>query len=566
MLLLIIALVTGALTVLAPCVLPVLPVIIGGSLGGKADKKRPYIITGSLVVSLIAFTLLLKVSTIFIHLSPNILNYISGSIVIALGLVSLFPTYWEELLSRTGWQASAQRFLGKSDRNQSELAGPILTGVALGPVFSTCSPTYAFILASVLPRNLSSGIIYLIAYCIGLAAALLAVALLGKRFIKRVAWAVDTHSTFRKSIGVLFIIIGITIFSGFQVKAQLWVANHLPFNSTRLEQRLLATQTTNSRIKTSKPPEDKDLFNVTPGIQAPELTGLTNWINSKPLELSKLKGKVVLIDFWTYSCINCLRSLPYTEKWQETYASKGFTVIGVHTPEFAFEKDPKNVANFVKGHGLTYPIALDNDYGTWNAFQNNSWPAEYLIDKEGNVRDVKLGEGNYDKTEKAIQSLLGESGPLTTKAVAVPFDQQQTPETYFGIARAANYTGSPALKIGTHSYAQAANLNANQWTLNGRWNEGTDKLTSTEASSTLTFHTRSKDVYLVAGSADDQPASIGVKLPDGSTSYGSDVVDGQLIVNGSRLYHIVALPALGDTAVTLSVPAGVSLYTFTFGS
>jgi cytochrome c biogenesis protein CcdA/thiol-disulfide isomerase/thioredoxin len=567
MLLLIIALVAGILTILAPCVLPVLPVIIGGSLGSTAtDKKRPYIIAGSLMASVIGFTLLLKVSTVLIHLSPDVLTDVSGGIVIALGLVSVFPGPWEELLGRLGWQAKAQRFLGRSDNNSSEYIGPVLTGVALGPVFSTCSPTYAFILASVLPRHLASGIIYLIFYCIGLAGALLAVVLLGQRFIKHVSWAVDTHSLFRRITGVVFIIVGVAVITGWEVSAETWVANHLPFDEAKIEQSLLDTQAKNTKIKTTSRPGASQLFNVNPGIQAPELAGLTNWINSPPLQLSQLHGKVVLVDFWTYSCINCLRTLPYVEKWQQTYASQGFTVIGIHTPEFAFEHLPSNVEAAVKAHGLTYPIALDNDYGTWNAFDNNSWPADYLIDKQGNVRDVHLGEGDYDKTEEAIQSLLGEDKPLTTPTASVPFNQNQTQETYFGTDRTMNFTGLPALADGTNSYSPAKSLDTNQWTLSGSWLEAADKITSSGSDSTLSFHTQSKDVYVVAGSTNDQPQTVGVSLPAGTNAYGSDVQNGQMTVTGSRLYHIVSLPKYGDTTVKLTVPAGVSLYTFTFGS
>lgn len=332
---------------------------------------------------------------------------------------------------------------------------------------------------------------------------------------------------------------------------------------------MLDTQAGNKKIKSTADSGtlDSSLFNVQGTVAAPELTGLTNWINSPPLQLSQLKGKVVLIDFWTYSCINCLRTLPNIEKWYQTYADKGFVVIGVHTPEFAFEHVPSNVQAAVKAHGLTYPVALDNNYGTWNAFNNNSWPADYLIDKNGNVREVHLGEGDYNKSEQAIQSLLGDKGPLQTPSASVPFNQNQTPETYFGTDRTMNYTGLPSLADGTASYKPASKLNANQWTLSGGWQEAADKLTSNSSNSTLTFHTRSKDVYVVAGSANNKPQTVGVHLPDGSVSLGDDVnSSGQMAVNGSRLYHIVSLKQYGDTTVTLTVPSGVSLYTFTFGS
>jgi len=568
-LLLLISFIAGILTVLAPCVLPLLPVIVGGSLSERNhDKKRPYIIAGALVGSIVIFTLLLKLSTALINLSPKVLTDLSGGLVIALGLASLLPTAWEELLGRTGWQAKAQRLLGKSERRNDELIGPILIGAALGPVFSTCSPTYAFILASVLPRHLASGLVYLLAYCLGLGLALLLAVLLGRRLLTRVSWLVDTHSLFRRIFGVVFIIIGVAIIAGWLIRAEIWVANHLPFDETRLEQRLLDTQVSNTKIKssTSSQSTNSSLFNVPDNVAAPELTGLTNWINSPPLQLSQLKGKVVLVDFWTYSCINCLRTLPYVEQWYQTYADKGFVVIGVHTPEFAFEHVPGNVEAAVKSNKVTYPVALDNNEGTWNAFGNNSWPADYLIDKAGNVRNVHLGEGDYGQTEAAIQALLGEKVPLQTANASVPFNQNQTPETYFGSNRTINFVGSPSLADGLNTYFPSAQLQINQWTLGGRWQEAGDKITSAGASSTLIFHTQSKDVYLVAGSETGQAETVGVKLPNGSTDFGADAVSGQVSISGSRLYHIVSLQKYGNTMVTLTVPAGVSLYTFTFGS
>ena len=202
MLLLVISLIAGFLTILAPCVLPLLPVIIGGSVsGGPKQKSRPYIIAVSLALSIIGFTLILKVSTVLVNLSPNVLNDLSGGIIIGLGLVSFFPELWERLIIDLNWQAASQRFLGEGEKNKGAYAGPILIGIALGPVFSSCSPTYAFILASILPRDFASGFIYLIAYSVALVAALLLVSLLGKKFIAKIKWATDTHSLFRRLLG-----------------------------------------------------------------------------------------------------------------------------------------------------------------------------------------------------------------------------------------------------------------------------------------------------------------------------------------------------------------------------
>ncbi len=568
MLLLLISFIAGILTILAPCVLPLLPVIIGGSISGKTkERARPYIIAGSLAGSIVVFTLLLKLSTLLINLSPSVLDYIAGGLLVALGLVSIFPELWEKLIIALNWQAASQRFLGRGEKNKDKYIGPILIGVALGPVFASCSPTYAFILASILPHSFTSGLIYLITYSIGLVLALLAVSLIGKKFISRFSWAVDTHSLFRRIIGIIFVLIGIAIITGSEIKIETWVANHLPFDETKIEQVLLAKQNKESIIhKISTSISNESILNVQP-TPAPQFQGLTNWINSPPLVLSQLKGKVVLVDFWTYSCINCIRSIPYVEKWYQTYQDKGLVVVGVSTPEFAFEHNPTNVTAAVKRDNITYPVALDNNYDTWNAYDNDSWPADYLIDKSGNIRYVSLGEGDYSTTEKAIQILLGISQPLKTPTSVVPIASDQSPETYFGTNRTQDYIGSPALADGTATFSPYKSLAQNQWTLSGSWQIDPEYITSQSATSTLTFNFVAKNVYVVAGSANNQSETVGVSIPGvGANQYGVDVSTGKMVVSGSRLYNIVSLHQLGNTTVTLTVPQGVSLYTFTFGS
>ena len=570
MLLLVISFLAGILTIFAPCVLPLLPVIVGGSLASKnKDRARPYIIAISLAGSIVLFTLVLKVSTVLINLSPNVLNYISGTLLIGLGALSIFPEVWEKLMIRFNWQAASQRFLGKGESNRDKYIGPILIGVALGPVFASCSPTYAFILASVLPHSFVSGLIYLITYAIGLVLALLAISLLGKRVVNRFNWAIDTHSLFRRIIGIIFVVIGVLIIMGQEVSIETWVGNHLPFDETKVEQVLLQKQNKESlihRLKTDM--TSGDVLNVQ-AYPAPQFVGLTNWINSKPLTMSELNGKVVLVDFWTYSCINCIRSIPYVEKWYQTYAKDGFVVVGVNTPEFAFEHNPTNVANAVKADNITYPVALDNNYDTWNAFNNDSWPADYLIDKQGNVRYVAQGEGNYNITEKAIQYLLGLNQPLQTPTSNVPIAQNQSPETYFGTNRGTDYVGQSNLTDGTFTLSPAPNnlLGTNDWTLGGSWQISPEYITSNGASSTLTYRAQAKNIYMVAGSASNQPQTVQVSLPsDMAGQYGPDAPNGLATVGGSRLYHIVSLNQFGNTTVTLTVPKGVSLYTFTFGS
>jgi cytochrome c biogenesis protein CcdA/thiol-disulfide isomerase/thioredoxin len=578
MLLLVISFIAGILTILAPCVLPLIPVIIGGSISGKGkERARPYIIAGSLAGSIIFFTLLLKVSTALVNLPPDVLNDISGGILLALGLVGIVPEVWEKLVIDLNWQATSQRFLGKGERNSTKYGGPILTGIALGPVFASCSPTYAFILASVLPHSFISGLIYLITYSIGLVLALLLVSIAGRKVIKRLSWAVDTHSLFRRIIGVLFLLIGIAIIAGKEVPIETWVANHLPFSETSLEQTIIDTQHKaiapalhGSNPSTSNSNPNDSALNVS-STPEPALAGLTNWINSKPLTLAQLKGKVVLVDFWTYSCVNCQRAIPHVESLYKNYGKKGLVVIGVSTPEFAFEHNPTNVANAVKADGITYPVALDNNYDTWNAFNNDSWPADYLIDKAGNIRYINLGEGNYQTTERAVQALLNLNLPLTdTSNDSVPISQDQTPETYFGTNRQSNFDGSPNItKDATYTFSDKPpyKLPQNSWTLSGTWLISPQSITSQSSSSTLTFNVTAKNVYVVAGSNDNQAKTVTVGLSANATGqYASDDTNGALTVSGSSLYHIVSLQQFGTTTITLHVPAGVSLYTFTFGS
>lgn len=569
MLLLLISLIAGILTVLAPCVLPVLPVIVGGSVAARSkDRLRPYIITASLALSIVAFTLLLKVSTLLVNLSPNALNYISGGLLIALGSVGVLPEWWEWLMIELNWQAASQRFLGKGERSKDRYIGPVLVGVALGPVFASCSPTYAFILASILPHSFVSGLIYLATYSVGLAATLLLIALLGKRIISRFSWAVDTHSWFRRGVGVLFIVIGVLIISGSEATVETWVANHLPFDETKIERVLLAKQDKESLIHKLSAKVSRDtVLNVEP-TPAPQFVGLTNWINSKPLTLSQLKGKVVLVDFWTFSCINCIRTVPYLEKWYQTYNDKGFVIVGVNTPEFSFEHNPANVQAAVTKDGITYPVALDNNDDTWNAYSNDSWPADYLIDKQGNIRYVSLGEGDYNKTEEAIQDLLGINEPLTTPTSNVPISESQTPETYFGTNRADAYDGATPLENGTATFqaTPSTSLSDNSFTLGGDWTIAGQSITSDSDTATLTERVTAKDVYMVASTATSE-GTVQVSLPPAvAGQYGSDAPAGQVMVNADRLYHIVSLKQVGTTDVTVQVPKGVSLYTFTFGS
>jgi cytochrome c biogenesis protein CcdA/thiol-disulfide isomerase/thioredoxin len=392
----------GMLTVLAPCVLPLLPVIIGSSVSGT-QRFKPVRITLALAFSLTLFTLLLKATTLFINIPPEVLAGISGGIIIFFGLISIFPNIWDKISIRLGLSSKSDKLLENAGE-KGGFWGDILIGMSLGPVFASCSPTYAVILATVLPVNFWAGLVYMIMYALGLALVLLLVSILGRKFINKVKFLANPNGIFKKIIGVIFIIVGVMLITGADKQFQVFVAEKIGFDITKIDQKLLPTrQNNNSKTQVlsgdnSMILDPENLLNA--NYPAPELTGLQNWINSDPQTIQGLKGKVVLIDFWTYSCINCLRTLPYLTKLDETYKDKGLVILGLHAPEFAFEKLLPNVQKAVKDNNIQYPVAQDNDFKTWKKYENQFWPAKYLIDKDGNVRYTHFGEGDYDKTEK----------------------------------------------------------------------------------------------------------------------------------------------------------------------
>jgi thiol-disulfide isomerase/thioredoxin len=307
---------------------------------------------------------------------------------------------------------------------------------------------------------------------------------------------------------------------------------------------------------------------------APEFDTTQRWLNTTPLTMAGLRGRVVLVDFWTYTCINCIRTMPYLKAWDARYRDKGLTIVGVHTPEFAFEKKESNVTASIRRQGLRYPVIQDNEYGTWNAFRNAYWPAKYLIDARGQVRYVHIGEGDYKETEAAIRTLLKEAGDTTLGAAARPrgaietVGHRATPETYLGSARAQSF--SPVGPTdGTRDYTSLApsKLPQSVFTLGGRWHVDRESARAV-LGATITARVVGRNVYLVLSSKGDRPRRVRVEL-DGRkitpADAGDDVRDGVLTVRGQRLYRLVKLDTLGEHVLTLRLDTGVSGFAFTFG-
>jgi cytochrome c biogenesis protein CcdA/thiol-disulfide isomerase/thioredoxin len=565
------AFIAGILTVLAPCVLPLLPVIIGGSISGDSkDKRRPILIATSLAISLILFTVLLKATTLLINVPPQAFTYISGGIIVALGLAVLFPFSYANIIGRLGLEHRAQSLLGKGTSNHNAWLGPVIIGAALGPVFSSCSPVYAYILATVLPAHFATAMSYIISYVIGLSLILLAISFYGQRLTRQLRFASNPNGVFQRSLGVLFILVGILILTGSGTKLQVWAANHTPFNFDNFSAKLIP-KPTNAIVSTTG---DSSLYNVKPSVSAPDFVGIQSWINSKPLSLAQLKGKVVLVDFWTYTCINCIRTLPYVEGWYQEYHNDGLVVVGVEAPEFSYEKIPSNVAAAVKQDSITYPVAIDGNLDTWNAYQNQYWPAEYLIDQNGTIRRADFGEGSYDQMEQAIRGLLATNNTKLPSKLVAPgsasntVNADQTPETYLGTDRAAAYVGSPQLgSQSTQSYSFANNLSTSQWSLSGQWSVSGTSITAGQ-NAKLEINVSAQNVYLVGGAI--SPANVTVQFNGKPISQtgdaGANVKNSQVTMQLSNLYRIASFPSFTSGIITLDVPAGVSINTFTFGN
>ncbi len=298
--------------------------------------------------------------------------------------------------------------------------------------------------------------------------------------------------------------------------------------------------------------EKVDFKNLGP---APEFTGISKWLNSDPLTMQELKGKVVLVDFWTYTCINCVRTLPYVTKWYDTYKDQGFVVIGVHTPEFAFEKDTNNVATAIKRHNINYPVAQDNDYTTWKAYNNQFWPAEYLIDKNGNIVYTHFGEGKYDVTENAIRQLLGLDKEVTADN-GINLSGVKSPEMYFGIDRLQYLNPSQSPKLQAAEYSLPQNLALNTFALEGNWKFDPEKTTLAKGPGKIQLKFHSGKVFMVATST--KPIVI------------QTIVDGKpaktVTVQGSQLYTLFDSNDYSDHLLEIQIPdGGFEAFTFTFG-
>ncbi len=615
--------IAGVLTVLAPCVLPLLPVTLGGAMAEAGNRRRPLVIIGSLAVSVFIFTLLLKGSTALLGTSPTFWSYVSAIILIAFGLTLLFPITWAKIVLKLPGHNKPESWMAKGYQSRSHWWGDILVGAALGPVFTTCSPTFFVILATVLPQSLGLGIIDLLAYIVGLSLSLLLIAYIGQKLVGKLDWAIDPNGWFRKALGVLFIVVAVVIVFGWDKQIEAKILNSGFFDVTTLEQnihqslegpksykepvagsqelgagslKLGETQSQSSVSSTSQLQAPSSKLQASAANQIShanlppppveqnegryvEIADPAGFVNSAPFKLADFIGKkVILVDFIDYTCINCERTFPYLENWWDKYNDQGLEVVAIHTPEFAFEKDISNVTAGAKQFGLTFPIVLDNGYATWNAYGNEYWPHKYFIDIHGDIVYDKIGEGGDNVVEAEIVKLLndrlrflGQNAAVNTGTSTMPdyTIQTESPETYFGAMR-NEYFGNGTLSIaGDDSYTTPNQLTPNKFYLGGSWHIDQEYAETKSAGDTLSYEFTATNMYIIATTADGTPA-IATILIDGhsipSTWEGSDVVNGKVTINASRLYHLYSNPTLGQHRIDVIFDKpGTRVYTFTFG-
>ncbi len=590
MVLLLVSFIAGVLTVLAPCVLPLLPIIIGGAAQGQ-NRRNPYVITGSLAVAIVLFTLLLKFSTALINVPPQVWSYISGTVLILFGLTSLFPAIWEQINFKLGLSSRSDTLLTESAKKQS-IWGDMLIGLSLGPVFSSCSPTYFIILATVLPQSFAAGLLDLIAYALGLSLVLLLISVLGQRFIKNAKWAADPRGWFKRGLGILFILVGVFIITGADKRVQTYFVEKQIFSSANIEQLIL------KKVNNMQPNTDDISARPTGGfpslIPSPadtvfpryrEIASPGGYVNSEPFTIGQFVGKkIILVDFMTYSCINCIRTFPYLNAWYGKYKDQGLEIVGIHTPEFAFEHKLENVQKALDGYGIKFPVVLDNDYGTWNAYSNSYWPRKYLIDIDGRVVYDHIGEGKYDETEQKIQELLKQKAVRDKQAVnLVPGGivtpegtddsiKSRSPETYFGSDRNRNLGNGNTGVEGEQKFIVPGTIDLNELYLGGTWNLSREYAETKSNEASIVFRYAAQDVYLVASSAKETKIIVtrdGAPLP--AASAGSDVEFENgvsfIMIKADRIYNIVTeTGAISEHLLKFEIKSpGLKAYTFTFG-
>jgi cytochrome c biogenesis protein CcdA/thiol-disulfide isomerase/thioredoxin len=575
MLLFLLAYLGGVLTILSPCVLPVLPFVF-------ARSDQPFVRSGLPLLAGMALTFAVVATLAAVGggwaVQANAIGrWVALALLAFFALTLIFPALSDRITRPL--VAMGSRLTEKTGQKRG-IGSSLLLGVATGLLWAPCAgPILGIIFTTAALKGASaSTTALLLAYALGAATSLALALLAGGKIFARMKKSLGAGEWIKKALGVLVLVGVAAIALGLDTRV---LAKHSTAHTSGIESRLASILGVkgmdNAKIET------RNGQLVLPVIgELPPLDGIGPWINSPPLTREQLRGKVVVIDFWTYSCINCLRSIPYVRAWYDRYKDDGLVVIGVHAPEFAFERDFANVQKAVRDLGITYPVALDNDWHLWRALKNNYWPAHYFIDAQGRVRYYHHGEGSYEESERVIRQLLTEAGrpPAMRMAGAEANEAAEmaasgkvrSPETYIGYARADRFV-SPGgqAKDRVKDYSIPSALELNQWALGGGWSVTPQAAAAQSAGGRIAFHFHARDLHLVLGpAADGKPVRFRVTI-DGhvpGADAGADIKpDGTGLVTGERLYQLVRLK--GEVAdhdfVIEFLDPGVRAFAFTFG-
>lgn len=570
------AFLAGIVTVLSPCILPVLPIVLSSGLSGS--RSRAYGIVLGFITSFTFFTLFLTSIVKVSGIPAGLVRNISVVIIFVFGLSLLFnniQTFFDRLFTKlTGFMPQTQKRGG--------LVGGIIMGLSIGLIWTPCvGPILASVISAALTATVTgSSVVITLSYAFGTSLPMLIIIAGGQGVLSRHQWFLKNSAKIQKTFGVVMMLVAVLIFFNFDREFQTFILEKFPgygVGLTKIEDNPLVNSSLEN-IKnsgggdTSKENMGKPTFSLldTGGNSAPEIIPGGQWFNSDAITLDSLKGKVVLVDFWTYTCINCIRTLPYLRDWYAKYENKGFVIIGVHTPEFEFEKNADNVKKAIADFNLKYPIVQDNNYATWTAYSNHYWPAKYLIDKNGKIRYTHFGEGNYDTTETAIQALLKESGEKIDNLINNPtYDiNTQTPETYLGYTRMGYFASpEPIVRDKSADYTIPQDLPINHFAFQGRWLISSENSAPSKGSK-LIIGFSAKNVFLVMRTKGSEGV-VSVSLDQKKVSEnnrGEDVKDGQIVVDQNRLYSLIKLTISGQHTLTLEfLDDNVEVYAFTFG-
>ena len=545
LLLLGVAFVAGVVTAISPCVLPVLPIVLAG--GATGGGRRPYAIVAGLVASFTVFTLAAAALLSALGLPDDLLRTIAIGVVVVVGLSLVWPLLGDVL---------GRPFHALARRRPGDAGGGFLLGVSLGLLFTPCAGPVIGAVATVAATQSVTveAVLITLAYGLGAGVVLLGVAIAARRGMS--LRSARAHAPLvRRALGVAILGVAVLMVLGVDKKLQTRVPEY-----TRALQGLEGSAAAQSELERLGGGAGRAGEGRVGAVgRAPEVDQIDRWLNSEPLTMDALRGKVVLIDFWTYSCINCLRTLPHVRAWDEAYRDDGLVIVGVHTPEFAFERDADNVRRAVRDLDVAYPVALDNAYGTWTAWQNRYWPAKYFVDRAGRLRYAHFGEGGYEESERVLRQLLAEDSDTELVSADIADETpsgEQTPETYLGYQRLDRFVGSELAPDREAEYTIPDYVPLHGVAYGGRWTvEGERIVAGEDARLRLPFHAR--DVFLVLGTS-GEPGSVEVSL-DGERV-------GTVPVTVHDLYTLARIPGeKRDHVLDLRFSPGTEAYAFTFG-